>query len=112
MLADKQKYACKGKREELMVQLYAVGADQAQNGMEPIYVIADGKLYRTVNHNQGWSADPDYEMHADGCLYRTRHHPRGTSGKPDYEFRQDRLIYRTRHHPDGDLDQPVFAVYD
>ena len=95
-----------------MIQIYAVGCDQSQNGMAPIYVITDGKLYRTVNHSQGWSADPDYEMRIDGRLYRTPHHPQGEGAQPDYEFRQDQLIYRTRHHPDGSLDQPEFAVYD
>ena len=95
-----------------MIQIYAVGEDQAKDGKGPIYVVSDGKLYRTVNHIQGWSAEPDYEMRDDGRLYRTGHHTRGESGKPDYEFRQGQLIYRTRHHPQGSLEQPAFVVYD
>ncbi len=95
-----------------MVQVYAVNENLGKNGLIPVYLITDGKLYRTVNHRRGWSVRPDYELRGDGCLYRTRHHPAGASGLPDYEFRQDQMVYRTRNHPDGWTDQPVFAVYD
>jgi len=95
-----------------MIQIYAVGAEQGDNGMEPVYVMTDGKVYRTVNHPQGWSQHPDYEMQTDGCLYRTQYHNRGAGRRPDYEFGPDQLIYRTPHHPDGRRDQPVFAVYE
>jgi hypothetical protein len=95
-----------------MVQVYAVSEDLGKNGLAPVYMVTDGKLYRTVNHYRGWSAQPDYELRGDGRLYRTRHHFRGEGALPDYEFRQDQLIYRTRNHPEGWTDQPVFAVYD
>ena len=95
-----------------MVQVYAVSENQGENGLNPIYMIDAGKLYRTVNHRLGWSGHPDYELRADGRLYRTHHHLRGEGSLPDYEFKQDQLIYRTRYHPDGDMDQPAFAVYD
>ena len=95
-----------------MAQVYAVDEAKGRDGAAPVYVITDGKLYRTVNHRQGWAADPDYEMRHDGRLYRTRHHPQGEGGQPDYEFRQDQLIYRTAHHPDGAMAQPEFVIYD
>ena len=95
-----------------MVQVYAVNENQGKNGLNPVYMISDGKLYRTVNHRLGWSEHPDYELHGDGHLYRTCHHAMGAGVLPDYEFKQDQLIYRTRNHPEGWTDQPVFAVYD
>lgn len=95
-----------------MLEIYEVSETQGKNGLVPVYVITNGKLYRTINHRQGWSADPDYEMRPDGRLYRTRHHPQGAGDLPDYKFGNDQLIYRTSHHPDGKLDQPVFVLYD
>jgi len=101
-----------GSKGGSMLEIYEVSETQGKNGLVPVYVITDGKLYRTINHRQGWSADPDYEMRPDGRLYRTRYHPRGAGDLPDYKFGNDQLIYRTNHHPDGKLDQPVFAIYD
>jgi len=95
-----------------MIKVYAISDTEGHDGQAPVYVITDGKLFRTVNHRQGWSADPDYEMRSDGRLYRTGYHLQGPGSLPDYEFRQDQMIYRTHHHPDGRLDQPVFVVYD
>ena len=95
-----------------MIKVYAISDEEGIGGQAPVYVITDGKLFLTVNHRQGWSAVPDYEMRSDGRLYRTRHHRRGKGSLPDYEFRKDQMLYRTKDHPAGGLDQPVFVVYD
>jgi len=95
-----------------MIQIYAVDTEQGENVMLPVFVMTDGKIYRTVNHPQGWAAHPDYEMKTDGCLYRTNYHPQGAGQQPDFKFGPDQLIYRTRHHPDGRHGEPVFAVYE
>jgi len=95
-----------------MIKVYAISEKDGVDGRVPVYVISDGKLFRTVNHLQGWSEVPDYELRSDGRFYRTRHHCRGKGSLPDYEFRRDQMIYRTENHPDGRVDQPVFVVYD
>ncbi len=94
------------------MKVYAIDKTGQNDDMLPVFVITDGRLYRTVNHREGWAADPDYEMHPDGRFYRTRHHRNGPGSKPDYEFRQDQLLYRTPFHPDGQIDRPEFAIYD
>ena len=95
-----------------MIKVYAINDGEGTDGQTPVYVITDGKLFRTVNHLQGWSEAPDYQMRSDGCLHRTKYHRQGKGSLPDYEFRNDQMIYRTKHHPAGRMDQPVFVVYD
>jgi hypothetical protein len=100
------------KQGGYMIKVYAISDGEGIDGQTPVYVITDGKLFRTVNHLLGWSEVPDYEMRSDGRLYRTEYHRQGKGSLPDYEFRKDQMIYRTNYHPDGRMDQPVFVVYD
>jgi hypothetical protein len=100
------------KQGGYMIKVYAISDGEGIDGQTPVYVITDGKLFRTVNHLLGWSEVPDYEMRSDGRLYRTEYHRQGKGSLPDYEFRKDQMIYRTNDHPDGRMDQPVFVVYD
>ena len=44
------------------------------------------QIYRTLNHLDGWSGLPDYEIRGSE-VYRTLSHPNGWSGLPDYEIR-------------------------
>ncbi|MFH1983092.1 MAG: hypothetical protein ABIL58_14715 [Pseudomonadota bacterium] len=76
----------------------------------PVYVIDDGKLYRTVYHPLGWTDLPDYEMKNDGRIYRTGHHCLGFSETPDFEFRKDGCLYRSASHPDGASSGPDYAL--
>jgi hypothetical protein len=78
----------------------------------PVYLIRDGGFYRTVDHAQGWSEHPDYELKPDGQVYRTRFHPLGTSAHPDYRFKPDGALYRTGDHPEGSSTGPDFLVKD
>ncbi len=78
----------------------------------PVYLLRDGKLYRTTFHPGGWSEHPDYEMKNDGKLYRTEHHSLGSGKGSDYKFGGDKKIYRTRCHPDGAPDTADFEIRD
>ena len=76
----------------------------------PVYVIEDGRLYRTVFHPLGWTDLPDYEMKHDGRIYRTGHHRLGAGDAPDYEFRADGCLHRSGTHPEGALPSPEYAL--
>ena len=62
---------------------------------KPVYLIQDGRFFRTINHEQGWSENPDYELKSDGLVYRTEFHPMGTSKTGVYRFGKDGLLYST-----------------
>ena len=79
---------------------------------EPVFIIQDGKVFRTIYHPTGWSSLADYELKNDGKIYRTPHHDRGPGNSPDYEFRGDKKLYRTESHPDGPQDWPEFELFD
>ncbi len=78
----------------------------------PVYVLKEGKLYRTAFHPDGWSENPDYEFGKDGKFYRTEHHELGSNSKPDYEFGQGKKIYRTENHPKGNGQVPEYEIRD
>ena len=78
----------------------------------PVYVMKDGKLFRTAFHPDGWSDLPDYNLGNDGRVYRTENHPDGSHDLPDYEFRHDMKLYRTSSHPGGKLKTPEFKIND
>ena len=79
---------------------------------EPVFIIQDGKVFRTVYHPAGWSSLADYELKADGKIYRSIHHGLGPGEMPDYEFRNDRRLYRTINHPEGPSEFPEYELYD
>ncbi len=80
--------------------------------IEPVFIIQDGKVFRTVYHPAGWSSLADYELKADGKIYRTPNHGLGPGASPDYEFRGDKKLYRTESHPDGPHDLPEYELFD
>ena len=83
----------------------------SSNGF-PVYLLRDGKLYRTAFHPEGWSEHPDYRFENDGKFYRTEYHKLGFGLCSDYEFGRDRKIYRTKSHPDGKADMPDYEIRD
>lgn len=78
----------------------------------PVYVLTDGKVFRTAFHPNGWSDKPDYDLGQDGLFYRTAYHPDGIGQLPDYEFGKDRKLYRTSTHPQGRIEGPEFEIND
>jgi len=78
----------------------------------PVYILRNGKLYRTIFHPKGWSDHPVYKFEDEGKLYRTEYHELGFGLHPDYEFGRDRKIYRTKNHPDGKADMPDYEIQD
>ena len=83
-----------------------------KNDDTPVYILTDGKFFRTAFHPDGWSDQPDYDLGDDGRIYRTKSHPKGFSKLPDYSFGKDRRLYRTADHPDGKSDAPEFVIQD
>lgn len=78
----------------------------------PVYVLKDGKLFRTIFHPNGWSDNPDYELGNDGKFYRTEYHELGINLKPDYEFGKEKKICRTLNHPNKDINIPEYEIRD
>lgn len=78
----------------------------------PVYILKDGKFFRTAFHSDGWSDQPDYLLGSDGRIYRTKNHPNGLGEMPDYEFGKDKKLYRTPDHPEGKLKTPEFEIND
>jgi hypothetical protein len=76
----------------------------------PVYVIQDGKLYRTVDHELGWSESPDYELRSDGLFFRTIHHTLETSDTPDFRLQEKGCLYHTDYHPKGASMFPVYEL--
>jgi hypothetical protein len=77
----------------------------------PDYVIRDGRLYRTVNHPDGWSDAADYEIRSDGKIYALGSGGDAASQAPVYEFREI-MLYRTQDHPDGAGTNPDYYIFD
>ncbi|MCP4020711.1 MAG: hypothetical protein GY729_02615 [Desulfobacteraceae bacterium] len=92
------------------LKIFKVSGKNKENS--PVYVLQDGKFFRTTFHPEGWSLLPEYGLGTDGKVYRTEHHTMGTGKTPDYEFKKDMMIYRTPNHPDGALDKPEYKIYD
>jgi hypothetical protein len=90
------------KQEAAMLKLFATPNHPAWQRSEPVYVIRDGRFFRTVYHPAGWSDVPDYELRADGSIHRTPHHKLGASDTPDYVIGKDQGLYRAASHPDKD----------
>ncbi len=87
-------------------------SDQRLSNPHPVYILKEGKLYRTAFHQKGWAEQPDYDFGNDGKFYRTEFHEQGFGKLPDYEFGKDGKIYRTENHPAGGSDTPDFFVQD
>jgi hypothetical protein len=100
------------KEELLMLKLLTTSSHRLGKTNEPVFVIQDGKLYRTIYHPAGWSALADYELKNDGKIYRTQYHRLGPSDTPDYEFRKSKRLYRTSNHPEGPNDLPEYELFD
>ena len=95
------------------MKIYHVGGGSKGHEEFPVFVIQDGKLYRTIHHRLGWSQVPDYEIGSDGKVYRTAHNRLGPSAEPDYEFRNvGQYLYPTRFHPEGERKEPRFILMD
>jgi hypothetical protein len=94
------------------VKIYRTGTYAGGKLDAPVYVIQDGNLYRTVDHELGWSESPDYELRSDGLIFRTIHHALGTSDRPDYQLNEMGYLYRTENHPKGASMLPVYELRD
>lgn len=86
--------------------------DEKGNDHTPVYILVDGKFFRTAFHPRGWSELPEYDLRTDGRIYRTKNHPKGMGESPDYEFGRDMKLYRTPQHPEGQMQAPEFEVSD
>jgi hypothetical protein len=94
------------------INVYPMDFCREKRPEKPVYVIEDGRLYRTVDHELGRSEDADYVLQADGMIYRTRHHPLGASDIPDFRMHPKGGVYRTLHHPNGPSMLPVYEIRD
>ena len=94
-----------------MLKLFKLTGEQS-TADTPVYMLKDGKLYRTVYHQDGWSDRPDYDLGNDGKIYRTENHPHGLGEEPDYEFGKDKRLYRTDNHPEGASLKPDYELMD
>ena len=74
----------------------------------PVYLIQDGRFFRTIDHEQGWSEKPDYELKPDGLVYRTEFHPMGISKAGVYRFGKDGMLYPTEE----ETNLPEFQIKD
>ena len=93
-----------------MLKLFSVRDHSPWQLHEPVYVLRDGRFYRTVYHPAGWSEKPDYELRSDGRIYRTPYHKLGGSEVADYVIGEDRGLYRADGHPDRD-EKPLPADF-
>lgn len=94
------------------LKIFRVSTPTSLNNREPIYLVREGKFFRTVFHALGYSDQPDYDLGNDGRVYRTENHPQGFGRLPDYEFGRDMKLYRTPNHPDGEKTTPEFEMAD
>ena len=94
------------------LKIFKVSTPTLLNNKEPLYLIQEGKFFRTVFHPNGHSEQPDYDLGNDGRIYRTENHPQGFGRLPDYEFGSDRKLYRTPNHPDGEKKTPEYEIAD
>jgi len=95
-----------------MIKILSTKGQSTEKSPEPVFVIRDGKLFRTIYHPDGWSDNADYELKDDGMIYRTFHHQLGHGDLPDYEIRKDKKLYRTADHPEGLKEIPEFELRD
>lgn len=94
------------------VKVYQTTSHPDGKSQTAVYLIQDGNLYRTVDHKQGWSDEPDYEITPDGFLFRTRFHALGTSHHPDYQLLKGGNLFQTDTHPNGSSQFPVYQISD
>ncbi|MBI9086944.1 MAG: hypothetical protein JEZ11_25340 [Desulfobacterales bacterium] len=94
------------------MKLYNVQHVNCEQDGYPVFVIRDGKIFRTVHHHMGWSEVPDYEIGTDGKVYRTEYNRLGQGGEPDFEFRKDQHLYRTQFHSEGPCAEPIYLLMD
>ena len=67
------------------------------------------QIYRTIDHPDGWSRAPDYEIHEDGKIYRTISHRDGVSLVADYDIRGD-YLYPTSANSGHETTAPEFQI--
>jgi len=94
------------------LKIFKVSDKLQPKDQEPVYLIREGKFFRTVFHPRGYSNQPDYDLGNDGLIYRTENHPRGFGELPDYEFGKDMKLYRTINHPKGKTRIAEYMVTD
>ena len=90
------------------LKVFRTNAQPSGESDAPVYLIQDGHFFRTVNHEQGWSENPDYELKQDGLVYRTQFHPMGISTTGVYRFGKDGMLYPT----EGEVKSPEFQIKD
>ncbi len=95
-----------------LLKIFKVTDNRNTEFAEPVYVMQDGKFFRTAFHPEGWSQHPDYDLGNDGKIYRTEYHHNGFGELPDYEFGKDMKLYRTENHPEGRQDFPDYQIRD
>lgn len=96
-----------------MYKLFTTKRHGSNQYDEPVYIIRDGKFFRTVFHPAGWSDVPEYELGEDGKIYRTIHHLLGENAEPDYLIESDHGVYRSSGHPENaDFGFPDFVLVD
>ena len=86
-------------------------AQESGEAVAPVYVIRDGRFYRTINHPAGWSDAAEYEIRRDGKVYLLNEEDGTTDQTAVYEFK-DIMLYRTEAHPDGAKTQPDYYIMD
>ena len=95
-----------------MPKLYTFGETDISKQDLPVYVIRDGKFFRTIHHPNGWSENPDFELKPDGKIYAGIEAANIENNVPYYEFRNDKKIYRADSHPDGPCEKPEYEIRD
>lgn len=94
-----------------MAKIYRI-IDGSRQPAEAVYVVYDGKLFRTVAHPEGWAEQAEYELGRDGKIYRCADGSVGLQDAPVYEFRGDGRLYRAAGHPQGAVDQAEYELQD
>ena len=94
------------------LKIFKVSDKPPLENKEPVYLVREGKFFRTVFHPRGYGEQPDYDLGNDGQIYRTENHPKGFGELPDYKFGKDMKLYRTPNHPEGKTDTPEYEITD
>ena len=93
-----------------MYQIYRVPTHRLGSSDQPDFMLREGLFFPTINHPDGWSEDPIYQLGPDGRIYRCSRHPPGAGNQPDFEIGPDCLMYRTVYHPKGHSAAPQYEI--
>ena len=93
-------------------KLYCIGKDGLAEGQGPVYLIKDGRSFRTPAHPSDWSDLPDYYLGDDGKVYLETGSSSVSAAGPVYEFRGGGMLFCSADHPDGPADEPEFQLRD